>query len=609
MAGSSAFHSAAPRTRRAGQPSRLAATRGQPALPPARVDRRGHRDAARARRRRCSQGVRVRDLQRLAPDVLARRPAARLPADARRRLQPPGRGPPGLHRHRGLAGDGRAAGAPSWASTAASARAEIVDGALHRAAPAARSPTARARPGDARARRARGHRPRRVVGVLRLGVRPADAARGRAPGGGQPGRASSRASRARRAGRSCASSGSGGGCASPARRAGRRRWPAARRVAPAAARAARLRSADEPARADRRTARDPRARAALRRRADRPARRRVGPRAPFPRELFAQLGELGLMGVCVPRSTAARAPTSSSYVLVLEELSRADAGVGVTVAVHTSAGHAADPRPRHGRAGRALRPAAGAGPRARGVRADRGRARARTPARCARAPRRRRASAAHEAVDHQRLARAHVLVFARERASGIERVRRARAARRRLRGHARGGEARPELLLDRRPRLRGHARPSGSASRAAGCGSRCARSTAGASASPPRRSGSRRPALDLATGYAKERNAFGAPDRRLRRDPAEARRHADRDRGGARAVWRAARAQGGGPAAHGRGRAGQAVRQPRSRAARPARRSRCSAATATPRSSRPSATTATPRSPRSTRARARSSGS
>ena len=43
-------------------------------------------------------------------------------------------------------------------------------------------------------------------------------------------------------------------------------------------------------------------------------------------------------------------------------------------------------------------------------------------------------------------------------------------------------------------------------------------------------------------------------------------------------------------------------------AARPPRRSRSSAATATPRSSRSSATTATPRSPRSTRARARCSG-
>jgi alkylation response protein AidB-like acyl-CoA dehydrogenase len=58
----------------------------------------------------------------------------------------------------------------------------------------------------------------------------------------------------------------------------------------------------------------------------------------FPKELFAQLGELGLMGVCVPEEHGGAGADFLSYVLVLEELSRADAGVGVTVAVHTSAG-------------------------------------------------------------------------------------------------------------------------------------------------------------------------------------------------------------------------------------------------------------------------------
>jgi butyryl-CoA dehydrogenase len=58
----------------------------------------------------------------------------------------------------------------------------------------------------------------------------------------------------------------------------------------------------------------------------------------FPRELFGQLGELGLMGVCVPEEHGGAGADFLSYVLVLEELSRADAGVGVTVAVHTSAG-------------------------------------------------------------------------------------------------------------------------------------------------------------------------------------------------------------------------------------------------------------------------------
>jgi alkylation response protein AidB-like acyl-CoA dehydrogenase len=57
----------------------------------------------------------------------------------------------------------------------------------------------------------------------------------------------------------------------------------------------------------------------------------------FPRELYAKLAELGLMGACVPQEYGGAGADFLSYVLVLEELSRADAGVGVTVAVHTSA--------------------------------------------------------------------------------------------------------------------------------------------------------------------------------------------------------------------------------------------------------------------------------
>jgi alkylation response protein AidB-like acyl-CoA dehydrogenase len=57
----------------------------------------------------------------------------------------------------------------------------------------------------------------------------------------------------------------------------------------------------------------------------------------FPAELFERLAELGLMGVCIPEEYGGAGADFLSYVLVLEELSRADAGVGVTVAVHTSA--------------------------------------------------------------------------------------------------------------------------------------------------------------------------------------------------------------------------------------------------------------------------------
>jgi len=57
----------------------------------------------------------------------------------------------------------------------------------------------------------------------------------------------------------------------------------------------------------------------------------------FPRDLFGKLAELGLMGVCIPEELGGAGADFLSYNLVLEELSRADAGVGVTVAVHTSA--------------------------------------------------------------------------------------------------------------------------------------------------------------------------------------------------------------------------------------------------------------------------------
>ena len=57
----------------------------------------------------------------------------------------------------------------------------------------------------------------------------------------------------------------------------------------------------------------------------------------FPKDLYVKLAELGLMGACIPEEYGGAGADFLSYILVLEELSRADAGVGVTVAVHTSA--------------------------------------------------------------------------------------------------------------------------------------------------------------------------------------------------------------------------------------------------------------------------------
>jgi alkylation response protein AidB-like acyl-CoA dehydrogenase len=57
----------------------------------------------------------------------------------------------------------------------------------------------------------------------------------------------------------------------------------------------------------------------------------------FPKEVFARLGELGLMGACVPVEHGGAGADFLAYVLAIEELARADGGVAVTVAVHTSA--------------------------------------------------------------------------------------------------------------------------------------------------------------------------------------------------------------------------------------------------------------------------------
>jgi alkylation response protein AidB-like acyl-CoA dehydrogenase len=57
----------------------------------------------------------------------------------------------------------------------------------------------------------------------------------------------------------------------------------------------------------------------------------------FPKAVFAQLGELGLMGACIPEAHGGAGADFLSYVLALEELARADGGVAVTVAVHVSA--------------------------------------------------------------------------------------------------------------------------------------------------------------------------------------------------------------------------------------------------------------------------------
>jgi len=56
----------------------------------------------------------------------------------------------------------------------------------------------------------------------------------------------------------------------------------------------------------------------------------------FPRELFSQLGELGLLGVFIPEKYGGAGLGYVEYVLILEEIGAADGGVGLGVAAHNS---------------------------------------------------------------------------------------------------------------------------------------------------------------------------------------------------------------------------------------------------------------------------------
>jgi alkylation response protein AidB-like acyl-CoA dehydrogenase len=56
----------------------------------------------------------------------------------------------------------------------------------------------------------------------------------------------------------------------------------------------------------------------------------------FPREVFDQLGEMGMMGILVDPEYEGAGLSYLDYVLVLEELSRVDGAIGLSVAAHNS---------------------------------------------------------------------------------------------------------------------------------------------------------------------------------------------------------------------------------------------------------------------------------
>ena len=75
------------------------------------------------------------------------------------------------------------------------------------------------------------------------------------------------------------------------------------------------------------------------------AEERVGPLASeldgesrFPYELVAELAELGLMGMPIPEEYGGGGTDTVAYAIAIEELTRVDSSVAITVAAHTSLG-------------------------------------------------------------------------------------------------------------------------------------------------------------------------------------------------------------------------------------------------------------------------------
>ena len=58
----------------------------------------------------------------------------------------------------------------------------------------------------------------------------------------------------------------------------------------------------------------------------------------FPYELVAELAELGLMGIPIPEELGGAGADTVSYAIAVEELTRIDSSVAITVAAHTSLG-------------------------------------------------------------------------------------------------------------------------------------------------------------------------------------------------------------------------------------------------------------------------------
>ena len=62
----------------------------------------------------------------------------------------------------------------------------------------------------------------------------------------------------------------------------------------------------------------------------------------FPYEIVAKMGELGWMGIPFPEEVGGAGGTTLQYALAVEELTRVDSSVAITMCAHTSLRHPAD---------------------------------------------------------------------------------------------------------------------------------------------------------------------------------------------------------------------------------------------------------------------------
>src|SRR5215218_8939160 len=69
-----------------------------------------------------------------------------------------------------------------------------------------------------------------------------------------------------------------------------------------------------------------------------PVAERLDREKAFPYEIVRKLGDLGFMGIPFPEEYGGAGGDSLAYVLAVEELTRVDSSVGITLCAHTSLG-------------------------------------------------------------------------------------------------------------------------------------------------------------------------------------------------------------------------------------------------------------------------------